>query len=285
MEISDATCYPPLKIAFDMNMNMSSKIDEFHQEKAGSGSLFTDGTQSIRRTISLIREISDSNGKGIRLSHIAKRVGIPTSTVHRMLSVLVSEGFIEYDSISKLYYLGFALYALGNKAYQFSIREKYRGCLECIAQVTDDSVYFVRRTGYDAICIDFIEGKFPIRTVTYNVGTLRPLGVGSASLVLLSFLNNDEIETVLEANKLRYNEYNKMTVTKLRGLIKHTRKLGYAFNEGYFMKNINGVGVPICSDQGEVIAAISVGSFFERIDREKSKQIAELIKSEISKIR
>ncbi len=118
--------------------------------------------------------------------------------------------------------------------------------------------------------------------MAYNLGFRRPLGIGAGSLALLAFCRDDEIESILKTNALRYRQNNKMTVSKVRGLIKQTRKLGYAFNEGHFMKGINAVGVPIYNDPGDVIAAISVGSISERIGRARSKEIAKFIKLEIA---
>lgn len=119
----------------------------------------------------------------------------------------------------------------------------------------------------------------------YNVGSCRPLGIGTASLALLSFSRDYEIETILEANKLQYKKHNNKTVQNLRSLIDLTRKFGYVFNEGNYMKGVNGVGVPIYNPQGNVIAAISVAAISERIDQDRAKKITRLIKSEIALIR
>jgi DNA-binding IclR family transcriptional regulator len=253
--------------------------------KSKSHFAFQEGGQSVHRAIRLLRRVAESNEQGIRLSQIAKKMDLPVTTAHRILNVLVSEGFLEYDPISKCYHIGIELYSLGSKAQRFALREKYRSCLENVARETLDSVYLVIRSSLDALCIDDIEGKSTIRIMAYNLGSRRPLGIGAGSLALLAFSPDDEIESILKANELRYQQNNKMTVSKVRGLIKQTRKLGYAFNEGHFMKGINAVGVPVYNDQGDVVAAISVGSISERIDRVRSKEIAEFIKSEISFMR
>jgi DNA-binding IclR family transcriptional regulator len=253
--------------------------------KSKSHFAFQEGTQSVHRAILLLRTVATSNEQGIRLSQIAKKADLSIPTAHRILTALASEGFLEYNLSSKCYHLGIELNALGSKAQQFALREKYRACLENIAHETLDSVYLVVRSGFDALCIDDIEGKSTIRIMAYKLGSRRPLGIGAGSLALLAFSLDEEIEKILEANALRYRQSNQMTVLKLRGLIKRTRELGYAFNEGHFMKGINAVGVPILNDQGYAVAAISVGSISERIDRVRSKKIAELIKSEITLIR
>lgn len=261
------------------------KLKKDRHRKSKSSTLSQEGAQSIHRTVSLLRTVAEYNGRGSRLSQIARKAGLPITTVHRILAALVSEGFIEHDPMSKHYHLGIELYTLGIKAQQFAIRDKYRMSLECIAQETEDSVYLVMRSGFDALCVEHIESKFPIRIMAYNVGSRRPLGIGTASLALLSFSRDYEIETILEANKLQYKKHNNKTVQNLRSLINLTRKFGYVFNEGNYMKGVNGVGVPIYNHQGNVVAAISVAAISERIDQARSKKIARLIKSEIALVR
>jgi DNA-binding IclR family transcriptional regulator len=124
---------------------------------------FQEGAQSVHRAILLLRTVAASNEHGMRLSQIAKKAELSIPTAHRILTALASEGFLEYNLSSKCYHIGIELYALGSKAQQFALREKYRTCLENIARETLDSVYLVVRSGFDALCIDDIEGKSTIR--------------------------------------------------------------------------------------------------------------------------
>jgi len=250
-----------------------------------SSTVFQEGTQSIHRTISLLRTVAEANDQGMRLYQIAKKAGLPNTTTHRILSVLVSEDFLDYDPFSKCYYIGIELHSLGTKAKRFAMKEKYRLCLENIAHKTHDSVYLVLRSGFDALCIDSIEGESSIRIMTYNVGSRRPLGIGAGSLALLAFSSDNDIEAVLNANRLRYKRHGDITVNKVKTMIKNTRKFGFVFNEGTYMKGINGVGVPLYDNKGEITAAISVASISERINFARAKKITKLIKSEISLIR
>ncbi len=41
-------------------------------------------------------------------------------------------------------------------------------------------------TGFDAICLDRIDGPFPVRSHTGDIGGKMPLGLGQAGLILLA---------------------------------------------------------------------------------------------------
>lgn len=245
------------------------------------GSQYPEGTQSIRRVILLIRTVAKNSEKGLRLSQIVRKVKLPNATVHRLLSALVSENFVDYNSDSKCYHIGIDLYSIGVKAEQFAIKSKYRHCLDRISEITHGTIYLVMISGYDALCIDSIEGKTNIRAVAYDIGSRIALGYGAGSLACLSFSSDTEIERILKANELRYKKYYNISVAKIRMLIKKARKIGYVFSESYHFKGMNGVGVPIFSENGNVIGAISVAFASDQLDLKRSKKIASTIKSEI----
>ncbi len=251
------------------------------QKKDAKGLKRQKGAKSIYRTIALVRTIADHNETGINLSDLARKNSLPVATVHRIVAVLVSEELISYDPISKCYRLGFALFTLGHKAHQFSIRDTYRKSIEQIAEMTGDTVYLVVRSGFDSLCIDLVEGEFPIRIMAYDVGNRRPLGVGAGGLALLAFLPDNEAEAILEANRGHYRGYNNMSSEQVRALVDISRDLGHVFNNGNYLAGVTGVGVPVYGPDGAVIAAISVASISERMDKGRAADIAEAIQKKI----
>jgi len=241
-----------------------------------------EGTQSIFRAILLLKTVAEADEQGFRLYQIADAVRLPITTVHRILNVLVSEGLLEYDPALKSYHIGIGLYSLGSKATHFGLRSKYRSCLENIAHETKNSVYLIVKSGLDALCIDSIQSKSMIRIMTYTIASREPLGIGAGSLALLAFSSDEEIKFILEANRLRYEKNKDTSVIKLKSQIKKARRLGYVFNRGAYMKGINAVGLPLFEVTGEIAAAISVASIAEQIDFDRSKEIVDIIKLEIS---
>lgn len=236
------------------------------------------GAQSIQRAISLIRAVARHNERGISLSRVAPEAGLHVATAHRILSVLAQEGFITHDPISKLYYLGVDLFLLGNAAQQFTIRNLFRTALERIAAETGDTVFLLMRSGNDALCIDRVEGKFPIRTIMIDIGVRRPLGVGAGSLALITFLPADQFEAILSANASRYPQYKNLTAEDIRKLAAISHHHGYVVSEGLFHEGVTSIGVPLFDPQKEVIASITVSSISQRMDEKRRQEIVQLVR-------
>jgi len=237
------------------------------------------GAQSVHRAIALLRSVAKYNEKGgANLSKLAREVGLHVATAHRLLSALTAEGLITHDPFSKVYHLGIELFALGSEAFQFSIRDRYRNVIEQIAQHTEDTVFLLIRSGNDVMCIDRVEGKFPIRTMTIDIGARRPLGIGAGSLSLIAFLPDEQFENIVRANEGRFCQYRNLAADDIRNLAAKARKLGYVVSKGFFHEEVTSVAVPVFDRQRNLVAAITVSAINERMGSDRRGRIAALIR-------
>jgi DNA-binding IclR family transcriptional regulator len=236
------------------------------------------GAQSIHRAVALIRAVGRHNDHGAPLSLIARETGLHVATAHRVLSVLTAEGFISCHPGSKLYQLGIDLHLLAGSALQFGIRNLLRSALEKIADKTGDTVFLLIRSGNDALCIDRVEGKSPIRTVPVDVGARRPLGIGAGSMALMAFLPLDQVELIIAANTPRYPQFKKITHKDIRSLAETSRAAGYVVSVGLFHDEVTSIGIPIQNKNGNLVAAITVTSISQRMDRKRQQKIFEIVK-------
>ncbi len=241
------------------------------------------GPQSVRRTFSILRVVSKNNDQGIRLSAISADVGLKASTTHRLLSSLIEEEVVTHDPLSKCYHLGFELYKLGHAAYQYSIAQHCRDAMERIAEKTTDTVFLSVRSGTSAICLRRVEGTYPVRTLTIDEGSRRPLGIGASSLAILARLPDDEIGGILKLNKRAYADYNQ-TEADIRRLLRLARKFGYVLYDRILTDDVIAVALPILDQGGKVVAAISVAAIPPRMNSKRVERIAKLMKSEIGTV-
>jgi len=236
------------------------------------------GAQSVERAVALLKIVAKYNEQGARLSEIARDTGLHSSTAHRILSIFVAEGFVTHDRISKQYHLGIELYRLGTTAHQYLIRDRFRSTIEEIERETEDTVFLLIRSGNDALCIDRVEGTYPIRTIPIEIGSRRPLGIGIASLSLIAFLPHSEFEAILSANASRYPQYKNLSVDDIRQLATESLEKGFAVSLGLFHEGITSIGIPIFDRNSSVVASIAVSAISQRMTPKRRKYIYQVTK-------
>ena len=119
----------------------------------------------------------------------------------------------------------------------------------------------------------------------YPVGTQTPLGVGSGELALIFNLPDKEIEQILSANEKRYSQYNAGDKSTIWEAIIESRKLKFSLSRGLYVKGVAGVGWPILSADGqETIASISAVTLVEKLDLDRCRWFASIIRHEIEEL-
>lgn len=236
--------------------------------------------QGVARLASLIRIIGRAP-HGQRLSDVANESGLSKSTVHRLLGSLVRERLIEHDEFTGRFYLSFEFFALGaTAANRYGLVDLALPNLTRIEEECHDTVYFSVPWKTEAICLHRIEGRFPIKVLTLQVGSRRPLGVGSGSLALLAFMPDDEISSVLESNAKELEEYPGFAYTDILDMIKKARRAGHTLNQGMIIKDMSAIGVPVMGPDGFPLAAISVAAIGGRMEPKRRKELFDLISHE-----
>jgi DNA-binding IclR family transcriptional regulator len=244
--------------------------------------LAVSGTQSIRRAILLLRAIASRGPTGSRLLDLAKHAGLPGPTVHRILKCLMAENIVMQDPGTHGYLLGHLIFELGLAAApQSDLRRVSEPALRRIAEKTGDTVFLVARSGLDTVCLDRKEGTFPIKALTLDVGTRRPLGVGSGGMALLLTLPDDEIGHIVAANATRLKDYGDLSVPILMNMIRRSKQRGYAFNDRQATPGVISMGLPIMNPYGPPYAAISIGAISSRMGAKRQKEIASVLKTEV----
>jgi len=229
------------------------------------------GAQSLRRVLGILKYVAAAPARGVALTDVVRDLGLTTPTAHRMLSVLLQEGYLDVNARLKTYHLGREAYLLGLAAERQhgGIKTIADPILRQLASATQDTCFLSVRSHFEALCIDRQSGSFPIKILTLDIGHRRPLGVGSGSLALLAFLPVDEREQVLTRHGAS-DTPNLPEADALRADIAATREQGYALNPGRIIAEMTGVAVPVLEQTGasqapRVLAALSVAALRSRL--------------------
>lgn len=233
------------------------------------------GTQVLHRASRLLRAVAAKNRVGSRLTDLCNVVGIERPTGHRILQALVGEGLLRQNEVSKRYYLGTQIYEMGLVATpRFDIRDMCHPFLQGIASETGDSTFLTARVGFDGVCLDRVEGNFPIRVFIIEVGLRRPLNVGGGAITILSCLEDEEIERILRANAERCRDrFPRYSEANVRRLIETTRSQGFLTNEVIELPSVRTFAMPIRNPDGSPVAAISTSTISPRLDGERFEAV------------
>jgi DNA-binding IclR family transcriptional regulator len=239
------------------------------------------GTQTIQRVAALMRAISTNNRLGLRLVDLYRSLGLERPTTHRMLQGLVGEGLVRQDALTKRYFLGPMVYELGLAASpKQPLRDICHPHLQKVAGETGDTVFLTVRAGFDGLCVDRVEGAFPIKVFVLEVGKRRPLNVGGGALAIMSAMTDVEIARVCRANRERVQKrFPRYSEAALMERIAAARRAGYALHEVIEVQGVRSIAVPIRRGDGRAIAGISVATLAERLQSDRIAWISELMTS------
>jgi DNA-binding IclR family transcriptional regulator len=225
------------------------------------------GTQVLRRGVLLLRLLSQSND-GLRSSELCQRSGLPRPTVHRLLSTLRLEGFVELDEPTRRWRLGPEIFLIGMVARrQLPFDQVVRPILRSLATSTGESVCFSVRSGDETICVLREEGSFPIRSFELAEGKRFPLGVATAGLAILAFCSPEEQERICAEQLYGDGSSAERSVDddRLHRMLAATLETGYSVIPGLIVEGSWGVGAPVFDKSGRPAAALSINGVEARI--------------------
>lgn len=255
-------------------------------QTADDGEAPRSGTQSIERVVGMLRVVASRGRRGMRIAEVASTSGLPTSTCFRMLQRLALEGLVSRDALTRKYTLGPLLYELGLLAEpNFRLSDLCDHAMTLIADRTHDTVYLSERRGLEAICTQRALGDFPIKALTLDIGTRRPLGVGAGGLAILSAMPEAEAEDIIEANGHRYARFANFDVAFLRAEVQAARQRGYSFLDSAATPGAAAVGVAFPMSAGSrPIAAFSVAAISSRLTAPRLDEVVQAIQQQLPQV-
>jgi DNA-binding IclR family transcriptional regulator len=129
------------------------------------------------------------------------------------------------------------------------------------------------------VCIARVQGTYPIQTPAVPVGSRQPLGVNAGGLALLSALPQQEVEEIIEAIAPRVGVYGNLDAEEMHELWARARKAGYAMIGNRAVPGVTAVGLPVMSETGLPIAAITAAAIHSRMTEARVAEILPLLRN------
>jgi DNA-binding IclR family transcriptional regulator len=229
------------------------------------------GMQLVARAAEVLRAL-EAAPQGLTLSVLSVAVGLPKSTVHRIVAALEAEDFVGSAATGRLR-LGRGLAQLGAAA-RGALRQELRPILVRAAQELEETVDLSILDGGEARFIDQIPSTHRLRAVS-AVGVSFPLHSTANGKALLAALPPEQASALLPP---RLSRDTRNTITSRRELwaeLDRVREQGIAFDHEEHTDGICAVGAVVHDAYG-IAGAISIPVPLPRFAARKDELVAAL---------
>ncbi len=232
------------------------------------------GVQSIERAFSILRALA-VRPSGV--TELADRVGLPKSTVARLLNALETEGAIEQLETGGEYRLGPAIEEIaGGSSQGRSLIAAAQPFLLDLSEQTREA------TGLDTLVngrvqfIDLVQSEQDVQVRDWT-GEDGPAHSLSAGIVILAHSPTMIVDEYLAGELEAMTQHTLRTADELCDRLVHARSAGYAWVYEEFAEGINSVAAPVFGPDGVVAALRIHGPTYRFPDPDRSHDIGLLI--------
>ncbi len=216
-----------------------------------------DYVQSLARGLKVLRAF-DRDLPSPTLSQVAERTDLSRAVVRRSLLTLQHLGYV--GSRGRSFFLTPRVLELGySYLSSLDLTELVQQCLEQLSQRVGESSSMAVLDGNDIVYVV----RVPVRrvmSVALGVGARLPAFAASMGRVMLADLPDAELAAWLKAQKFRaFTPQTISGASALKAELVRVRKQGYALTSRELEPGLCSIAVPVCNDEGRVVAALNIG--------------------------
>lgn len=209
---------------------------------------------SVDRALRLVILVSE-NPSGIRLGEAALALGVAPSTAHRLLQMLMHQGFARQDGVTRAYFPGETLKRLSDQRER--ARQLARPLLAELVAEFGETVHLGVLDGVSSLTIVSVESPHMLR-VGNREGKTQLAARSAMGRVLISDKDPETLQTMVDAAGLDLAEF----TARLAGLSAN----GCLIQHGEVEQGVSTLAVPVRLMSGAVGYAIGVTYPTGRID-------------------
>ncbi|MGJ4972347.1 MULTISPECIES: IclR family transcriptional regulator [unclassified Bradyrhizobium] len=236
------------------------------------------GVQSVGRALQIL-EILAEDDEGYRLSDLAVRAGLSTSTVHRLLTTLEKRRFVQFDRMESKWHVGAQSFAVGATftrrrnfvalaiPYLRRLRDQSRETAN-LAVVDDESLMVLLR----------LDSREIMRSLTKVGGRLAMVASGMGKAVLATYSDDDVNGIIHRQGMPRLTEKSIIRASDLFRELETIRRQGYAVDDEEARLGLRCIAAVVHDSCREPLAAISVSGLASRLTEERVPVVGGMVR-------
>jgi IclR family acetate operon transcriptional repressor len=236
------------------------------------------GVQSVDRALQIIETLAEDD-EGYRLSDLAVRTGLSTSTAHRLLTTLEKRRFVQFDPTCSKWHVGAQSFAVGatftrrrNVVAQAvphlrKLRDRTRETAN-LAVVDDEAIMVLTR----------VESREIMRSLTKVGGRVAMVASGVGKAVLATY-SDAEVRAIIRHHGMpRLTEKSIVRPGDLFKELAAIRQQGYAVDDEEACMGLRCVAAVVYNDCSEPLAAISVSGMTSRVSDDRLPDLGRAVR-------
>ena len=238
----------------------------------------------VTKSIAVLDALGDGN-RPQTFSEIVKATAFNKSTVHRLLSILTTEGLARYDENTKTYMLGNKLLELARKAWRgYDIQALALDEMLRLHDLVQENVSIGVMQGDEVVHLRMIESQFHWGVVHPPV-MREPQHSTATGKALLAFLPPQILSACLD--KQKFPRSTARTITSRAAFekeLKKVRETGFARTDREQMDYVVGIAAPIFNFLDEPIAALNIWAPTNRCSLSDLLQWSDALKTSADRV-
>ena len=209
--------------------------------------------QSIDRAFQILEEVASDPGG---ISELSRRLGLPTSTVARLLATLERVGAVERMTDDNGYRIGSAIVTMAasidpNQSL-LAVAQSYM--VDLVEQVAE-AVGLSIPAGYDVHYIGQVDCANPVQVRDWT-GVSLPMHVVPSGMVVLAHWPDEAVARYLSRKLDRYTPGSVTDPRRIWERIERVRDEDVSWMEEEFAEGISSVAAPLFNAAGAVVGAL-----------------------------
>ncbi len=236
-----------------------------------------DGT--VGKALSVL-DLVASFGRPVRFAELQTKSDFPKATLYRFVQTLTNQGMLAFNPETQTYGLGIRLVRLAHGAWrQSSLAPIAQAHLDALSLELSETVHLAQLDHGQVLYVDKrnAANPLPMYSEAGKVGPAYCTGVGKA---MLACLDDATVQDIIAQQS--FHRFTPTTLTSAEALLaelKDIRADGHSFDREEHEPGIICVAVPIITERGRLLGALSVTSATTRTTLDQLEHHAPRLKN------
>jgi DNA-binding IclR family transcriptional regulator len=214
-------------------------------------------SQTVSRALAILRAF-DRDHRELGVTEISRQVGLQKTIVFRLIQTLKEYDFLEQNPDNSKYRIGMGAFEIGNLFKSSTLESESAPFMRHLVDETGHTAQLAVLHRNEMVIIARMEGRGPVK-YGVSVGERRPLHSSAVGKAVLSILDTEQIEDILNQSQLKKMTSNTITERKsLMADLAQSRDRGYSVNWEENTLGVASIAAPVSSRHSHTLAAIAI---------------------------